>query len=122
MSEQNNKKPGRRYVLSEVRAQYAEAVGGETIPFEGPGGEEYHIPHPLFAPPEWKKLVDAAEDDEELARAVLGEEQWQRFSDAGGDPTDIALLRLAITEDMQGQLRNGRPTRSSRSSARTRKR
>ncbi|MEU1152640.1 hypothetical protein ABZ369_06425 [Streptomyces sp. NPDC005918] len=118
MSKPNKK----RYRLSEVRAQYAEAVGGENVEFEGPGGEIYTMPHPLFAPKEWKEAVDEADDDEGQARAMLGEEQWAKFDAAGGDPTDLSLLNMALREDMQGSLKNGRPTRSSTSSASTRKR
>lgn len=117
MSKPNKK----RYVLSQVRAQYAEAVGGETLEAEGPNGEVFTMPHPLFAPTEWKEAVDAAEDDGQLARAMLGEEQWEKYTAAGGDATDIALLWMAVKEDMQGQLKGGRPTRSSTSSGTTRK-
>ncbi|RLL68134.1 hypothetical protein [Streptomyces sp. Z26] len=118
MSKPNKK----RYILAEVRGQYAEAVGGEDVTFEGPGGVEYTMPHPLFAPKEWKEAVDAADDDEGQARAMLGEEQWATFEAAGGDPTDMVLLNMALREDMQGSLKNGRPTRSSTSSGGTRKR
>ncbi|MFE5159640.1 hypothetical protein ACFRNT_14190 [Streptomyces sp. NPDC056697] len=111
----------RRYVLSQVRAQYAEAVGGEDIEFEGPGGEIYQMPHPLFADTAWKQAVDDAEDDAELARAMLGEEQYDKYVAAGGDATDVVLLRMAVMEDMQGQLKSGRPTRSSTSSETSRK-
>lgn len=118
MSKPNKK----RYVLETVKAQYAEAVGGEEIEFEGPGGEIYTMPHPLFASSEWAKAVDDAEDDEELARAILGEEQYTKFVDAGGRPGDVGFIRMAAQEDMRGELKGGRPTQSSTSSARTRKR
>lgn len=118
MSKPNKK----RYVLGTIRQQYAEAVGGEEIEFEGPGGETYTMPHPLFGSPEWKQGLDDAEDDADLARAMLGDEQWEKYKAAGGDPTDLALLRMAVQEDMQGQLKNGRPTQSSTSSGGGRKR
>lgn len=118
MSKPNKK----RYKLAEVRAQYAEAVGGEEIEIEGPGGKTFTMPHPLFAPAAWKKAVDAAEDDDEMARAMLGDEQFEEFIAAGGDPTDVNFARMAAMEDMQGDLKGGRPTRSSTSSAPTPKR
>ncbi|MEV5977487.1 hypothetical protein [Streptomyces sp. NPDC052114] len=118
MSKPNKK----RYVLETVKAQYAEAVGGEEIEFEGPSGEVYTMPHPLFAPSEWSKAVDDAETDEELAKAILGEEQYAKYVDAGGRPGDVAFIRMAAMEDMKGDLKGGRPTRSSTSSASTPKR
>ncbi|MFJ3826240.1 hypothetical protein [Streptomyces nodosus] len=108
MSKPNKK----RYVLATVRQQYADAVGGEEIEFEGPGGAVFTMPHPLFAPADWKKAVDAAEDDDSLARAMLGDEQYQAFVDAGGDPAHVSFIRMAAAEDMQGALKKGRPTRS----------
>lgn len=118
MSKPNKK----RYKLAEVKAQYAEAVGGEEVEFEGPGGEIYTMPHPLFAPSEWTKAVDDAEDDEELARAILGQEQFDKFTAAGGQAGDVGFIRMAVMEDMKGDLKGGRPTRSSTSSDGTRKR
>ncbi|APY88169.1 hypothetical protein [Streptomyces alfalfae] len=118
MSKPNKK----RYVLETVKAQYAEAVGGEEVEFEGPGGEVYSMPHPLFAPSEWTKAVDDAEDDEEMARAMLGDEQFERYTAAGGRPGDVNFIRLAAMEDMKGALKGGRPTRSSTSSGGTQKR
>ncbi|MFF9554594.1 hypothetical protein ACF1DY_02000 [Streptomyces albus] len=119
MSKPNKK----RYVLEEVRAQYAEAVGGDEIEFEGPGGEVFTMPHPLFAPSEWAQAVDDAEDDEEMARAMLGDDQYDRYVAAGGRPGDVNFVRMAAMEDMKGALKAGRkrPTRSSTSSGSTRK-
>ncbi|MEU4165580.1 hypothetical protein AB0F46_01680 [Streptomyces sp. NPDC026665] len=111
MSKPNKK----RYVLSTVRAQYAEAIGGEEIEFEGPGGKVFTMPHPMFADSEWTKGVDDAETDEETALAMLGEEQYQQFCDAGGDPSDVNFIRLAAMEDMKGALKKGRSTRPTRS-------
>ncbi|MFI1678842.1 hypothetical protein [Streptomyces sp. NPDC020607] len=108
MSKPNKK----RYVLSTVRAQYAEAVGGEEIEFEGPGGQMFTMPHPMFAPTEWTKAVDDAESDEEIAEAMLGEAQYTKYVEAGGNPADVNFIRMAAMEDMKGALKKGRPTRS----------
>jgi hypothetical protein len=118
MSKPNKK----RYVLETVRAQYEEAVGGAEVEFEGPGGELFTMPHPLFAPSDWAKAVDDAETDEEMGRAMLGDEQFERYTAAGGRPGDVNFIRLAAMEDMKGELKGGRPTRSSTSSDATRKR
>ncbi|MEF9903671.1 hypothetical protein [Streptomyces sp. P9-A2] len=108
MSKPNKK----RYVLSTVRAQYAEAVGGEEIEFEGPGGATFTMPHPMFAPSAWTKAVDDAESDEEIAEAMLGEEQYAKYVEAGGVAADVNFIRMAAMEDMKGALKKGRPTRS----------
>ncbi|MFF9894976.1 hypothetical protein [Streptomyces longispororuber] len=118
MSKPNKK----RYVLETVRAQYAEAVGGEEIEIEGPGGKVFTMPHPLFAPSAWKNAVDDAEDDDAQARAMLGEEQYEDFVAAGGNPSDVNFVYMAAMEDMKGELKGGRPTQSSTSSGGTRKR
>ncbi|WP_431980006.1 hypothetical protein [Streptomyces qinglanensis] len=117
MSKPNKK----RYVLAQVREQYAEAVGGDEVEFEGPGGEVFTMPHPLFAPSEWSQAVEDAEDDEEMARAMLGDEQYDRYVGAGGQPGDVNFIRMAAMEDMKGALKSGRPTRSSTSSGGSRK-
>ncbi|MEU0216850.1 hypothetical protein ABZ281_17775 [Streptomyces sp. NPDC006265] len=108
MSKPNKK----RYVLATVRQQYAEAVGGEEVEFEGPGGKTFTVPHPMFAPSEWTKGVDDAESDEEIALAMLGDQQYQEFCEAGGNPADVNFIRMAAMEDMKGALKKGRPTRS----------
>jgi hypothetical protein len=108
MSKPNKK----RYVLATVRSQYAEAVGGEEVEFEGPGGKTFTMPHPMFAPSEWTKAVDDAESDEEIAEAMLGAEQYAAFVEAGGNPADVNFIRMAAMEDMKGALKKGRPTRS----------
>lgn len=108
MSKPNKK----RYILSTVRQQYAEAVGGEEIEFEGPGGLTFTMPHPMFAPAEWTKAVDDAESDEDTAEAMLGEEQYAQYIENGGNPADVNFIRMAAMEDMKGALKKGRPTRS----------
>lgn len=111
-----------RYVLSEVKKQYVEAVGGDQVEVELPNGETVSFPHPLFADAEWKKAVDEAEDDHAKAQAMLGEEQYERFVAAGGRAEDLGLVLMQVNRDMVDQLTDGTPTRSSRSSASTRKR
>ncbi|MCF0087166.1 MULTISPECIES: hypothetical protein [unclassified Streptomyces] len=111
MSKPNKK----RYVMATVRQQYAEAVGGEDIEFEGPGGKVFTMPHPMFAPSEWTKAVDEAETDEETALAMLGSEQYQAYIEAGGIPGDVNFIRMAAMEDMKGALKKGRSTRPTQS-------
>lgn len=111
-----------RRKLSEVHAQYAEAVGGEEVEFEDDAGNVYTFPHPLFADDEWTKAVDAEEGNEEKARTILGDDQYKKYMDAGNKPIDVTLVFMDVAQSMQGQLTDGRPTQSSTSSASGRKR
>ena len=111
-----------RRKLSEVRAQYVEAVGGEDVEFEDDHGNLYAFPHPLFADDEWTQAVDAEEGNEAKAKAILGDEQYAKFIEAGNRPIDVALVFMDVATSMQGQLADGRPTRPSTSSANGRKR
>ncbi|MEW1754704.1 hypothetical protein [Streptomyces angustmyceticus] len=106
-------KPNRkRYKLTEVKAQYAEAVGGEDVEFEADNGELFTFPHPLFADDDWSKGVDEAETAKDKARAMLGDEQYEKYAAAGNSDNDVFLLFMAVQQDAQGQLKKGRPTRS----------
>lgn len=107
MSKPNKK----RYVMSQVREQFSEAVGGEDIEVELSNGEVLTFPHPLFADDEWATRVDEAESNRDKAHAILGNEQYDKFVAAGHQDADVALLFLAVQQDMQGQVKR-RPTRS----------
>ncbi|MDX2551326.1 hypothetical protein [Streptomyces stelliscabiei] len=106
MSKPNKK----RYVLSQVKQQFEEAVGPE-VEFELDNGEVLTFPHPLFADDEWSNAVDAAETNRDKAHAILGDEQYDKFVAAGHQDMEMALLFLAVQQDMQGQVKR-RPTRS----------
>jgi hypothetical protein len=105
---------GRRK-LSQVRGKYVEAVGGEQVEFEADDGTVFSFPHPLFADDDWQEQVDGASNNAEKARAVLGDEQYERFVEAGGRSSDIGLLLMDTMKQMQGALADGTPTRSSTS-------
>ncbi|MCX4661502.1 hypothetical protein [Streptomyces uncialis] len=105
MSKPNKK----RYKLSLVRAQYAEAVGGETVEMELNNGEIVTFPHPLFADDEWAARVDEAQNNGAKARAILGEDQYEQLRAAGNEDVEVSLTLMALNEDSQGQLKK-RPT------------
>jgi hypothetical protein len=107
MSKPNKK----RYVLSQVKQQYTEALGGETVEFELDNGEVLSFPHPLFADDEWSAAVDEAETNREKAHAILGDEQYDKYVAAGHADAEIGLLFLAVQQDMRDQVKK-RPTRS----------
>lgn len=116
-------KPGKsRRKLSEIHAQFAEAVGGEDVEFEDDAGNVYTFPHPLFADDEWTQAVDAEESNEGKARMILGDDQFKKFIAAGNKPIDVTLVFMDVATSMQGQLADGRPTPPSTSSATGRKR
>ncbi|MEW1568321.1 hypothetical protein AB0454_35755 [Streptomyces sp. NPDC093509] len=105
-------KPNRkRYRMSEVKAQMSEAVGGELVEFETDKGDVLTFPHPLFTDDDWDEKVDGAENSKEKAIAILGEEQYEKYTAAGHKDSDIGLLMIAVQQDMQGQIKK-RPTRS----------
>ncbi|MEU4920180.1 hypothetical protein AB0G29_12575 [Streptomyces parvus] len=105
-------KPNRkRYKLSEVKQQFTDAVGGDTVEFELANGEVLEFPHPLFATDEWSTAVDDAETSRQKAHAILGDEQYDKYVAAGHADSEIGLLFLAVQQDMQGQIKK-RPTRS----------
>ncbi|MEV7959300.1 hypothetical protein ACIOHC_41295 [Streptomyces sp. NPDC088252] len=101
----------RRYKLSEVKAQFTEAVGGTDVEFETDKGDVLTFPHPLFADDDWSEKVDGAESSKDKAIAILGEEQYEKYRAAGHSDGDIGLLFLAVQQDMQDQVKK-RPTRS----------
>ncbi|MCR8947234.1 hypothetical protein NW249_34675 [Streptomyces sp. OUCMDZ-4982] len=100
----------RRYKLAEVKQQFVEAVGGEQVEFETDAGDVLVFPHPLFTDAEWDARVDGATTAEDKARAILGDEQYEKYQAAGHGDGDIALLLMAVQQDMQGQVKR-RPTR-----------
>ncbi|MEU3000178.1 hypothetical protein ABZ684_21865 [Streptomyces sp. NPDC006995] len=99
----------KRYNLADVHAQFAEAVGGEQVEFDAEGGS-FAFPHPVFADEEWAEKVDAAETASEKARAMLGDEQYEKYRAAGNSDNDLGLLFMAVQQDSQAQLKK-RPTR-----------
>ncbi|MBA3907824.1 MAG: hypothetical protein H0X35_14235 [Pseudonocardiales bacterium] len=111
------KKPGTKFVLQQVLSQYEEAVGGRDVEVDL-GGESLRFPHPLFASSEWKSAVDEAaksNDDDQLARAVLGDEQHGKLIAAGGTGGIFAVIFEQVTRTMRAQLADQTPTQSSTS-------
>ncbi|KDN73914.1 hypothetical protein DF19_41690 [Streptomyces olindensis] len=105
-------KPNRkRYKLTEVKAQFTDALGGEDVEFELANGEVLTFPHPLFATDEWTTAVDEAETNREKAVAILGGDQYDKYVAAGHADAEIGLLFLAVQQDMRDQVKR-RPTRS----------
>lgn len=112
---------GKRRDLDAIVAQRSEALGGETVEFDF-AGETFSMQHPLLADDDWKiAMRDAGDDEIEIARQALGEEQYDRFRAAGGRAGYIALLVQDVMSEVQETTPGGDPTQSSTSSATRRK-
>ncbi|MFB6875666.1 hypothetical protein [Streptomyces sp. NPDC056323] len=104
-------KPGKaRYKLSQVKASYAEAVGGELVEIETDDGKVFSFPHPLFTDDATNKAIDAAEGDAGKARVLLGD-QWDAYAKSGGDANGVMLVFLAVRAEMQDTMGKHRPPR-----------
>ena len=104
--------------LDAIVDQRREAVGGDDIVFSFKG-ETYSFPHPLLASDEWKETVASAEvDDVSQVRAMLGEDQYDKFHDAGGQAGFVMLLVAEVQKGLRDEMDDGRPTQRPTSSAR----
>lgn len=109
--------------IDTVLAQREEATGSaDTFAFTFKG-QEWYCKDPVTADDEFKDSILDVENDRELAEAYLGEEQYARFSEAGGRAGYVVLAINQYMQRMQEQQRDSaRPTRRSNSSAKRRKR
>lgn len=108
--------------LDELLAQRAEAIGATEgrVPFEFKG-ETFTFKDPIALSQEdqdeLEELVDEGDGDL-IAEFWFGEEEYQRFIEAGGT---VKLFELVVRENARltsGVDADGRPTRSNRSSRR----
>lgn len=115
--------PATTFDLDTIVAQRREAVGGDDITFTWKG-EAYSFPHPLLASDEWKDTVAAAGvADVDQVRAMMGEEQYERFHAAGGQAGFVMLIVAQVQKGLRAELADdGRPTRPSTSSGPRRRR
>lgn len=110
-----------QYDLDAIVAQRREAVGGDDIVFTF-AQQTFNFPHPLLAPDEWKeRCADADQDDVSQVRAMLGDEQYDRFHEAGGQAGFVMLIIQQVQEKLRDEV-NDRPTRQSTYSGRRRRR
>lgn len=108
--------------MDALLAQREEATGipGDSFAFTYKGNE-YVCKDPLLADDEWKSGLRECVTDVDVAIHHLGEEQYERFVEAGGKS---GVVVLAIREQMRllSDTASERPTRSSKYSGSTRKR
>lgn len=108
--------------LDELLAQRAEATGAAEgrVPFTFKG-EQFTFLDPFALTDEEQDAIDdaaASRDGEEIAIAWMGEEEYDRFVEAGGSSMAFMLVikeNARLTAEVDA---NGRPTRPSRSQRR----
>ncbi len=108
--------------MDAVLAQREDATGvdGDKFTFSYKG-VTYECVDPLMADDDWKSSLRDCVTDVDVAIHHLGEEQYEKFIDAGGRS---GVVVLAIREQMNTLTAEsgGRPTRPSKYSGSTRKR
>jgi hypothetical protein len=107
--------------MDAVLAQREDATGqaGDTFTFVYKG-QPWVCKDPLLADDSWKSELRECVTDVDVAVHHLGEDQYEKFVDAGGRS---GIVVLAIREHMKSLTDEvgGRPTRPSKYSASTRK-
>lgn len=107
-----------RRTLEATKSKFMERTGCEQLEdgvvyasFEA-FGQDWYMPHPLFATEEWQEQVDNAENNAGKAEAVLGAEQYARFRSAGGSATDVVLMLMDLSTSLEDDLSETGPTQS----------
>ena len=117
--------------MDAILAQRADATGSDdpTVATFTFARQEWVFPHPMFAHDDWKDgLSDLQEkgakgkaNDVDLARYYMGEEQYERFIEAGGNSGIVLFAVQDVMRQVQQEAQD-RPTRSSTSSGRRQRR
>ncbi|MGW1680556.1 hypothetical protein [Saccharopolyspora sp. NPDC002376] len=108
--------------MDAILAQREEKTGSaDTFSFTFKG-ERWVAKDPVMADDAWKDDLADLATDVEVAEHYMGAEQYAKFIEAGGRNGVVLLAVAEHTKRMQAEDRDGRPTRSSVSSARRRKR
>lgn len=95
------------YTLASARRKVEESVGGDRIEiFVEEGGEPFYIPHPYFYDKATKDaLQELSEkdnpDEDEQTRILLGDEQYARFTEAGGTTDQFNFVMIAVGQDLK---------------------
>ena len=121
MTEKKTPNRKTRRTIAATRKKYVEALDLEsaenpTVTFEGLDGEEYGFVHPLFMDDEQQEAVDSEPHQRGKAAALLGEEQWEKFTKHPGHRSaDVMLLFQEVAQEMQDFMGDGTPTQPSTS-------
>lgn len=96
------------------RAKLREAIGFDTVVFRIDDDDpktEFYFPHPMMLDKPTKKAMKPLADDdtEGIAKVLLGDEQYARFVELGGDADDIVESSTLVQLASQKALRTGTP-------------
>jgi hypothetical protein len=101
------------YSRAAVRRKLVETVGDDHITYDlnDDGEHVFEIEHPFFRSEEQRDALEPLEDSDEkgIAQVVLGD-RYDEFVEAGGKPSFLSELFVAVNLDMRDSLQ-GRPTR-----------
>lgn len=113
-----------RRSIAATRRKYAESLGLESaenpvVAFEGLDGNEYSFTHPMYMDEETEKVVSSQSEEvgqEERVRALLGDEQYERYTAHPGHLlVDVMLEFGEAGRDARDVMGDGTPTRPSTS-------
>lgn len=110
----NDQKRSAAYSRSVNKRKLVEAIGFDTVVFridDDDPATEFYFPHPLILDKDTKKALKPLEDDDAdgIAKVLLGDEQYARFIEQGGDPEDILESSTLVQLASQKALRSGTP-------------
>lgn len=119
--------------MTELVDQKTEATGvdGNCIDFNFRATEGENVGEVLnFIVPDPSMLTDEQQEDlaelpnfaVDIAAWYLGEEQYEKFREAGGQSWMVRDMLQSVAEERQAKDAAGRPTRPNRSSRRARRR
>lgn len=122
----DKKQPNRhaRRSIAATRKKYAESLGLESadnpvVVFEGLDGNEYSFTHPMYMDEDTEKIVSSQSEDvtqEDRVRALLGEEQYARYTAHPGHLlVDVMLEFGEAGRETRDVMSDGTPTRPSTS-------
>lgn len=104
-----------RYKVAEAKQQMRDKVGGDKVTLVTDADHEVEIEHPMFRSKETKAALKplADDDDEGIARVVLGDKGYDTWVADGHDASELEFIFRAINADTQDALAGRkRPTRS----------
>lgn len=106
-------KPGKaRFKLEALREQATESLGASPgYVIELDDGTEVTIPNPMFVDDDTQETIEAADSTIDIARAVLGDDTFDKFRAAGGRSNDVAIAWQLMQKEAEANLPSGNPTR-----------
>lgn len=108
--------------MDAILAQREEATGAaDTFAFTFKS-QRWTAKHPLLADDEWNEQLQELQGNVEVAEHYMGADQYEQFTEAGGYAGVVIFAVREEARRMANETTDGRPTRSSNSSERTRRR